>query len=160
MAPAPPGVRTAPLERHDAVPEPATTTTPAPDLAPGPAPSPRTAAPETPSLEGWSIVHVDDSVPWIPWGSDGKARARLTARADGYLMALVEAEPGYVTDPHTHAHTEFLYVIEGDCVNQGVPMTTGDVFAAAAGSRHSHFEALTPVRYLSVFKLPQDREDG
>ncbi|WP_431037588.1 cupin domain-containing protein [Streptomyces sp. P6-2-1] len=152
-----------------AVPEPATPTAPAPAQAPAPAPapggsplrapSPQAPSAEVPSLEGWSLVHVDDSVPWIPWGSDGRARARLTARADGYLMALVEAEPGYVTEPHTHAHTEFLYVIEGDCLNQGVPMTTGDVFAAAAGSRHSHFEAVTPVRYLSVFKLPQDHED-
>ncbi|WP_327178450.1 cupin domain-containing protein [Streptomyces sp. NBC_01335] len=144
--------------------DPGTTPDTAPDTAAAPAPdtpsdAPLAQLPGTPSLEGWSIVHVDDSVPWVPWGSDGKARARLTARADGYLMALVEAEPGYVTDPHVHAHTEFLYVIEGTCVNQGVTMTTGDVFAAAVGSHHSHFQARTPLRYLSVFKMPQDGED-
>ncbi|MFD6530536.1 cupin domain-containing protein [Streptomyces sp. NPDC060184] len=145
--------------------DPATTPDTAPDTTSATAPdttsdAPLAPLPGTPSLEGWSIVHVDDSVPWIPWGADGKARARLTARADGYVMALVEAEPGYVTDPHVHTHTEFLYVIEGTCVNQGVTMTTGDVFAAAVGSHHTHFQARTALRYLSVFKMPQDGGAG
>ncbi|MFE0461634.1 cupin domain-containing protein [Kitasatospora sp. NPDC058965] len=109
----------------------------------------------TPSLDGWDIARLDgdDSLPWIPWGSQGKARARIAARADGYQVAVVEAEPGYRTEPHVHQHAEFLYVIEGTLTNQGRRMTTGDVFAAAAGSEHTHFTAETAVRYLSVFRV-------
>ncbi|MFF3909735.1 cupin domain-containing protein [Streptomyces sp. NPDC001848] len=113
-----------------------------------------------PSLEGWDISRLDgnDELPWIPWGSQGKARARIAARADGYHVAIVEAEPGYRTDPHVHEHAEFLYVIEGTLSNQGRTMTTGDVFAAAAGSAHTHFIAETPLRYVSIFKIESSEE--
>ncbi|MEV0981355.1 cupin domain-containing protein [Streptomyces sp. NPDC049915] len=113
-----------------------------------------------PSLDGWDIARTDGDhqLPWIPWGSQGKARARIAARADGYHVAIVEAEPGYRTEPHTHRHAEFLYVIEGTCTNQGRTMTTGDVFAAAAGSAHTHFIAETPLRYLSIFKTEGDED--
>lgn len=107
-----------------------------------------------PSLEGWDISHVAEFGDgcWVPWGSHGKARAKIAAKADGYHVALVEAEPGYETDPHVHEHPEFLYVIEGTLRNQGQTMTAGDVFAAAAGSTHSHFVAVTAVKYVSIFK--------
>ncbi|MGW7528432.1 cupin domain-containing protein [Streptomyces sp. NPDC054783] len=113
-----------------------------------------------PALEGWDIAHVDgnDELPWIPWGAQGKARARIAARADGYHVAIVEAEPGYRTDPHVHEYAEFLYVIDGTLSNQGRTMTAGDVFAAAAGSAHIHFAAETPVRYVSIFKINSAEE--
>ncbi|MBY8869545.1 cupin domain-containing protein [Streptomyces sennicomposti] len=116
----------------------------------------------SPSLEGWDIARVDgdDQLPWIPWGAQGKARARIAARADGYHVAIVEAEPGYRTDPHVHEHPEFLYVIEGTLSNQGRTMTAGDVFAAAAGSRHTHFVAETPLKYVSIFKTENGAEKG
>lgn len=86
-------------------------------------------------------------------GNQGKARAKIAARADGYHVAvIIEAEPGYQSEPHLHQHAEFLYAIEGTLSNQGRTMTTGDVFAAAAGSAHTHFTAETPVRYVSIFK--------
>ncbi|WP_236076429.1 FAD-dependent oxidoreductase [Streptomyces coffeae] len=105
-----------------------------------------------PSLAGWDIAAADHGE-WIPWGSCGKARARIVAQADGYHVALVEAEAGYRTDPHVHQHAEFLYLIEGRVSNQGRTITTGGAFAAAAGSVHDAFVSETPVRYVSIFKL-------
>ena len=108
-----------------------------------------------PSLDGWDIASSAelDQAEWSPWGSEGKARAKIMVRADGYHIALVEAEPGYQTAPHVHEYAEFFYLIEGTVHNQGKAVSAGGMFAAAAGSTHSHFIADTKVKYLSIFKL-------
>jgi quercetin dioxygenase-like cupin family protein len=104
------------------------------------------------SLDGWDIERFDDAE-WMPWGSGGNARAKVLGAADGYTVALVEAEPGYRGDPHEHAYTEFLYVIDGTLRNQGTDMARGDGYAAAPGSTHADFETTTGVTYLSIFKV-------
>jgi quercetin dioxygenase-like cupin family protein len=106
----------------------------------------------TPSLEGWDITRATDAE-WVPWGEDGKARAKVLGSADGYLIALVEADAGYVGTPHEHTNAEFSYVLDGRVRNQGTVMERGDAAAAAAGSVHSDFEAEEPSTYLSIFKL-------
>jgi len=103
------------------------------------------------SLDGWDINQADQ-LDWVPWG-EGGARAKILGVADGYVVALVEADAGYQGTPHEHAHAEFFYLIEGHVTNQGTVMTAGDGYAAAAGSRHDQFGADTPARYLSIFKL-------
>ena len=104
------------------------------------------------SLAGWAIGHAAD-VEWAPWGSRGDARAKVLANADGFYVALVEAEPGYHGDAHEHAHPEFLYVVSGELRNQGVTMVAGDAYAAAAGSHHTDFATDTGATYLSIFRL-------
>ncbi len=104
------------------------------------------------STDGWSIGRFAD-VEWGPWGSGGNARAKLLASGDGYYVALVEAEPGYVGDAHEHAHTEFLFVVEGSLVTQGETLTQGDAYVAAIGSVHEEFAAPDGATYLSTFKL-------
>jgi mannose-6-phosphate isomerase-like protein (cupin superfamily) len=105
-----------------------------------------------PSLDGWDITHGDDA-DWMPWGEKGDARAKIIGSADGYVVALVEAQAGYQGTPHEHAHAEFFYLLDGAIRNQGVSLTAGDGYAAAAGSHHTDFEAETPSTYLSIFKL-------
>lgn len=105
-----------------------------------------------PSLDKWDIRHADQ-VDWIPWGTEGKARAKILAEADGYMVALVQAETGYQTAPHQHAHAEFFYLLEGVIRNQGETLRSGDAYAAAAGSEHTEFEAEVAATYLSIFRL-------
>ncbi|MEX2268773.1 MAG: hypothetical protein WEA75_08820 [Acidimicrobiia bacterium] len=50
------------------------------------------------SLDGWDIQRFDD-VEWAPWGSTGKARAKIIGVADGYMVALVEADPDTLAMP-------------------------------------------------------------
>jgi quercetin dioxygenase-like cupin family protein len=108
--------------------------------------------PATPSLEKWDIRHGDET-DWMPWGSQGNAKAKILGEADGYMVALVQADRGYQTGPHDHAHAEFLYLVDGVIRNQGTTMKAGDGYAAAAGSVHDDFEAETPATYLSIFRL-------
>ena len=104
------------------------------------------------SLAGWDIVHGED-VEWAPWGSRGNARARILGQADGYLVVLVDADAGYRGDPHLHENAEFSYVIEGTVRSQGQELRAGDAYAAAAGSTHTDFEALSAARYLVIFRI-------
>ena len=104
------------------------------------------------SLDGWSLGRFAD-VEWSPWGSGGNARAKVLANGDGYYLALVEAEPGYAGDPHEHAFTEFLFVVEGSLLTQGERLTKGDGYVAAGGSTHEQFGAPDGATYLSIFKL-------
>ncbi len=97
----------------------------------------------TTSLEGWHIGSAED-VDWAPWGEHGDARAKVLAHADGYFVAVVEADEGYTGTPHEHEHTEFLYVLDGTLRNQGRTMQSGDAYAASMGSTHVDFVAETP----------------
>ncbi len=104
------------------------------------------------SLDGWDIGSFA-AVDWVPWGSGDKARAKIVATGDGYMVAYVEAEPGYAGDAHEHSHTEFNFVIEGELRNQGRRMAKGDAYVAASGSTHADFATDTGATYLSIFKL-------
>jgi quercetin dioxygenase-like cupin family protein len=104
------------------------------------------------SLEGWDVVRAEKAE-WVPWGGAGRARAKILGSADGYVVAMVEAEPGYQGDPHVHDYTEFSYVIEGAVRNQGEEMAAGDGYAAAAGSTHADFATEGGAKYIVIFKL-------
>jgi quercetin dioxygenase-like cupin family protein len=104
-----------------------------------------------PSLDGWNITRNAEA-DWVPWG-DGGAQAKVLGSADGYVVALVEAEAGYRGTPHEHTHTEFFYLLSGRLRNQGQELVSGDGYAAAAGSTHDDFQALEPSTYLSIFRI-------
>jgi uncharacterized protein len=105
-----------------------------------------------PSPDGWDICHRAD-VEWTPWGVNSDARAKILAEADGYTVALIQADTGYKTAPHEHAYAEFFHLIEGAVRNQGQLLEAGDAYAAAAGSVHTDFEVQSPSTYLSIFRL-------
>ena len=105
------------------------------------------------SLEGWDIGRLAER-DWTPWGgSAGKARAKVLAIADDYYVTVVEAEAGYSGDAHEHEHPEFLFVVDGSLRTQGVDLSRGDGYAAAAGSVHIDFTTTTGASYVLVFKL-------
>ena len=44
-------------------------------------------------------------------------------------------------------------MIDGTVRNEGVRMTAGDGYAAAAGSQHTDFAAETAASYIVIFRL-------
>ena len=105
------------------------------------------------SLDGWDIKRFEET-DWVTWGgSGGDARAKILGVADGFYLALIEAQPGYRGDAHEHEYPEFLSVIAGEVRNQGQLMVRGDGYAAAPGSSHTDFETETGATYLLVFKV-------
>ena len=103
-------------------------------------------------IEGWDIVHGEEAA-WVPWGSGERARAKVLGAGDGYVLAVVEADAGYVGDVHDHVHTEALVVLDGEVRTQGRVLGAGDGYVAAAGSRHTDFAVEAPARYISLFRL-------
>lgn len=87
----------------------------------------------THSLDGWEVRRPAE-LEWLGSGDHGDAGAKKIAIGDGIVIALVEAQAGYVGSAHAHANTECLYV-------------------AAAGSQHTDTEAETPSTNLIIFKL-------
>jgi quercetin dioxygenase-like cupin family protein len=104
------------------------------------------------ATDGWNI-NTDGAGDWIDWGDGDRARAKVLATGDGYLVVLVEAEAGYVGTPHDHTNTEFAYVLTGTLRNQHQVMGPGGAYVAERGTRHTDFETLGPASYLSIFKL-------
>jgi hypothetical protein len=104
------------------------------------------------SLEGWDI-QAAESVEWVPWGTKGSARAKILGSADGYIVAYVQADPGYEGDPHVHGHPEFFYLVEGTVRNQGREMVAGDGYAAGTNSSHTDFATDTGATYIVIFKI-------
>jgi hypothetical protein len=102
-----------------------------------------------PLLDGWNITRSAD---WVPWG-DGGARAKVLGSADGYLVALVEADAGYQGTPHRTHLRRVLLPAQRSGRNQGHELAGGDGYAASAGSSHDDFEALEPSTYLSIFRI-------
>ena len=106
----------------------------------------------TTTLAGWDINRTG-SGDWVDWGDGGRARAKVLASGDGYLLVLVEADTGYIGTPHEHSSPEFAYVVSGRLRNQEQVMGAGGAYVAAAGSQHSDFEALEPSTYVIAFEL-------
>jgi mannose-6-phosphate isomerase-like protein (cupin superfamily) len=104
------------------------------------------------SLEGWDI-QAAESVEWVPWGTMGNARAKILGSADGYMVAYVQADPGYEGDPHVHGHPEFFFLVEGTVRNQGREMVAGDGYAAGTNSSHTDFATDTGATYIVIFKI-------
>jgi quercetin dioxygenase-like cupin family protein len=104
------------------------------------------------SLDGWDIQSADGAE-WVPWGTQGNAKAKILGAADGYVVAYVQADPGYRGDPHEHPHPEFFYLIDGTVRNQGRSMVAGDGYAAAMGSTHADFATETGATYIVIFRL-------
>jgi quercetin dioxygenase-like cupin family protein len=103
-------------------------------------------------LDGWDIGRASE-IDWVPWDSGDDARAKVLGVADGYHVAVVNADGGYRGSPHEHAHPEFLYVIDGKLRTQGQELVAGDAYAASPGSSHTDFATDSGATYLLVFKL-------
>ena len=78
------------------------------------------------SLTGWDIANAHD-VDWTRWGASGDARAKLLVSGDGFNIALVQADAGYLGAAHVHDYPEFLYVILGVVRTQGLVLAPGGV---------------------------------
>jgi quercetin dioxygenase-like cupin family protein len=106
----------------------------------------------TDTSHGWSINTTGTS-DWIDWGDGDRARAKVLATGDGYLVVLVEARAGYVGTPHDHTNTEFGYLLAGRVRNQHQIIEAGGAYIAERGTRHTDFEAIDAATYLTIFKL-------
>ena len=101
--------------------------------------------------EGWTFADAN-RIDWQPLiaGMAMKALGSVGGRA----MALFRFEAGYIGDMHVHADAEFVYILEGTAVSEGIRMSAGHAYAAAPGTVHTEFRSESGVVLLSVFAPP------
>lgn len=78
-------------------------------------------------------VKVDD-LPWRPSAVASGVFVKDIAVTDGWEMQLVRVEPGACFPAHTHESPEFLFVLEGELVQNGRRLGPGWASVAGAGT--------------------------
>ena len=78
-------------------------------------------------------VNVDD-LPWRPSTMAAGIFVRDIAVTDGWEMQIVRLEPGARFPPHTHESPEFLFILEGELVQDGRRLGPGWASVASAES--------------------------
>ena len=104
---------------------------------------------ETHDITGWMFADAN-ALDWNPIGE--KVEMKTLAAADGKAIALFRFEAGYVGGTHHHEEAEFSYVLEGDLVSNGVPMSTGHAYGVQSGTDHTEFRTEGGCTIVSVFK--------
>jgi hypothetical protein len=98
---------------------------------------------------GWTFTD-STSLDWMTVGD--KVEMKALGGAGGKAIALFRFAPGYVGKTHHHEEPEFSYVLDGDLVSNGVPMTIGHAYAVVAGTTHEEFRTENGCTIVSVFK--------
>jgi anti-sigma factor ChrR (cupin superfamily) len=107
------------------------------------------SATETHDTTGWTFID-GNAVDWAPVGD--KVEMKMLAGADGRAIALFRFAAGYVGATHHHEEAEFSYVLDGDLVSNGVPMSTGHAYGVQSGTDHTEFRTEGGCTIVSVFK--------
>ena len=71
--------------------------------------------------------------------------------ANGRAMQLVRFPPGAIFPPHEHAGPEFVYIIEGELIQNGNRMGRGWASVASAGTVDGDVRSETGCIFLIVY---------
>lgn len=99
---------------------------------------------------GYTFTHAD-ALPWRPSTvADGVSVKDLGA-ANGRAMQLVRFAPGTAFPLHTHDGPEFVYLLEGEAVQQGQRLQPGWAAVAATGTVDQAFHSPAGCVFLTVY---------
>ena len=88
---------------------------------------------------------------WITLPFKGAKWLELSARKqDGFVMSMIEVQPGTGFPAHDHHGVEMAYILEGDLEADGVLLNAGDFFRADAGTHHGAHLSPSGCRALIV----------
>jgi len=73
--------------------------------------------------------------------------------ADGRAMQLVRFQPGAIFPTHHHSGPEFLYILEGEAIQNGQRLGPGWAGVAATGTVDEHFWSDTGCVFLLIYSL-------
>lgn len=101
-----------------------------------------------------SFQHTDESA--IPWKASRLAPGvdvKNLGMADGRAMQLVRFQPGTIFPVHCHAGPEFIYILEGEAIQNGQRLGPGWAGVAASGTIDEQFRSETGCVFLLVNSL-------
>jgi len=109
-------------------------------------------APQPPfDLHGYTAVDAA-ALPWRPSTFAPGVEVKDLGSANGQSMQLVRFAPGAVFPRHTHAGPEFLWLIEGEALQQGRRLGPGWAGTAAAGTVDDGFHSPKGCLFLTVYR--------
>ena len=102
------------------------------------------------------ISFVDSaSTPWVPSRYARGVEVKNVGQADGRAMQLVRFAAGATFPSHRHTGPEFIYVLEGEAVQNGRRLTAGYAGVAAQGTVDVDFRSDTGCVFLLAYDLNQ-----
>ncbi|MEX3919582.1 cupin domain-containing protein [Paraburkholderia sp. BR10872] len=95
------------------------------------------------------------SLPWVPSRFAPGVEVKNLGKADGRVMQLVRFAAGATFPDHRHTGPEFIYMLEGEAVQNGRRLTAGYVGIAERGTVDAGFHSDTGCVFLLVYDLDQ-----
>ena len=95
------------------------------------------------------------ALPWTPSACASGVQIKNLGKANGRAMQLVRFEPGTVFPTHRHTGPEFIYMLEGEAVQNGQRLSPGWVGIAETGTVENGFRSDTGCVFLLIYDLAQ-----
>jgi len=101
-------------------------------------------------MNGFTAVD-SHSIPWRKSTFAPGVEVKDLGTADGQSMQLVRFEPGTSFPLHTHTGPEFIYLLEGEAVQEGQRLLPGWAATAASGTVDTSYHSPTGCVFLTVY---------
>ena len=95
--------------------------------------------------------HTD--LPWMPSKFAQEVEVKNLGKANGRAMQLVRFQPGASFPAHLHTDVEFLFMLEGEVLQNGQRLRAGWSTVAPAGTYDTQFISPSGCMFLLVYGL-------
>ncbi|MCP3705963.1 cupin domain-containing protein [Paraburkholderia sp. CNPSo 3274] len=109
---------------------------------------------DLPLAPGFSCID-SASMAWVPSRYAHGVEVKNLGKADGRAMQLVRFAAGATFPGHRHTGPEFIYVLEGEAVQNGRRLAAGYAGVAGRGTVDAEFHSDTGCVFLLVYDLDQ-----
>lgn len=101
-------------------------------------------------MTGFGFVDAQ-ATPWRPSSFAAGVEVKDLGSSDGRSMQLVRFAPGASFPAHSHTGPEFIYLLEGEAVQQARRLRPGWAATAATGTVDTDFHSPTGCVFLTVY---------
>lgn len=92
---------------------------------------------------------------WVQSACADGVQIKNLGKANGRAMQLVRFAPGTTFPTHLHTGPEFIYMLEGEAIQNGKRLLPGWVGIAEAGTTDTGFRSDTGCMFLLMYELSQ-----
>lgn len=101
-------------------------------------------------MNGYSFVD-SNMLPWRTSTVASDTEVKDLGTSDGRSMQLVRFAPGTRFPLHTHTGPEFIYLLDGEAIQEGQRLHPGWAAIAATGTIDSDYNSPTGCVFLTVY---------
>lgn len=94
-------------------------------------------------------------MPWTPSRFAPGVEVKSLGKANGRGLQLVRFAPGASFPDHLHTGPEFIYVLDGEAIQNGQRLQAGYAGVAEKGTVDAGFRSDTGCTFLFVYELDQ-----